>query len=92
MKKIYNDCNKEIKAVQTDNGSEFKGNFLKYLEKKNIPLKHGAPYKPTSQGAVQRFNQTIQKQLDVAFKNSTAETPFNLANQIANIMNLYNNQ
>ena len=55
-------------------------------------MKHGAPYKPTSQGAIERFNQTIQNQLETAYNNSSDENPFVLSDQLQLILHLYNNE
>ena len=50
-------------TTQADNGSEFKGMVAALMEEKAIIYTHGQPYKPQSQGVVERFNQTIQKRI-----------------------------
>ena len=50
---VHKDCDFEIGNVHTDNGTGFKKYFEQYLTQNNINRKLGAPYKPTSQGAVE---------------------------------------
>ena len=53
---------KEInpKEILADNGKEFISNEFKvWCENRNIRLKHGSPYTPTTTGAIERFNQTL---------------------------------
>lgn len=88
---VYKDCDFEIENVHTDNGTEFKKYFEQYLTQNSINRKLGAPYKPTSQGAVERFNRTIQDLLDKAYISKGKLTDFNLKNEITNILELYNN-
>ena len=53
-------------SVQTDNGKEFKNQELEELLKANgIRLQHGCPYRPQSQGVVERANQKISKAFKV---------------------------
>jgi len=51
-----------LKTVQTDNGSEFLGEFDDYLE--NAQIKHEYIYlkSPKINGVVERFNRTIQEE------------------------------
>ena len=51
-----------IKAVQTDNGSEFHRYFKEYLERQNIVHYFNYKGKPTKNGHVERFNRTIQEE------------------------------
>ncbi len=51
-----------IKLFLSDNGLEFKANeILNQLSERNIEWKFGSPYHPQTQGAVERFNDTIIK-------------------------------
>jgi hypothetical protein len=50
-----------IKAVQTDNGLEFLGDFQDYLIKANIPQVFIYPRCCRINGVVERFNRTIQE-------------------------------
>ncbi|MCX7830804.1 MAG: integrase core domain-containing protein [Acidobacteria bacterium] len=51
-----------IRNVQTDNGSEFKKHFDKYLQEKKIPHFFNYPRHPKSNAIVERFNRTTQEQ------------------------------
>lgn len=50
----------KIRVVQTDNGSEFFGEFDKVLQDKKIKHEFIYPRSPKINGVVERFNQTIQ--------------------------------
>jgi IS30 family transposase len=52
------------KAVSSDNGSEFKGEFSELLDKRGIQQVFGSPGNPTSQASVERFNRTIRMALE----------------------------
>ena len=52
----------KIKAVQTDNGSEFHKYFMQYLEKQNVIHYWNYKGQPTKNGHVERFNRTIQEE------------------------------
>ena len=50
--------------LQSDNGKEFRAKLVKDLCAKNdVRTSHGRPYRPQSQGAVERVNQTIMSAL-----------------------------
>lgn len=49
-----------IHTVQTDNGSEFLGDFHEYLEKSNLTHSFIYPHSPRINGYIERFNWTIQ--------------------------------
>ncbi len=51
-----------IKAVQTDNGSEFHKYFMRYLEKRKITHYWNYKGQPTKNGHVERYNRTIQEE------------------------------
>lgn len=45
---------------QTDNGSEFVNGIVEELMRDlHVEIRHGRPYKPTSQGCVERWNQVL---------------------------------
>ena len=51
-------------SVQFDNGTEFKNQEVHtFLEKLKISFKHSTPYRPTSNGMVERTNQEILRYL-----------------------------
>lgn len=51
-----------IKAVQTDNGSEFLDEFRTLLEKQEVTHFFNYPNRPQWNGHVERFNRTIQEE------------------------------
>lgn len=52
----------KIKAVQTDNGSEFHKYFMQYLEKQKVIHYWNYKGQPTKNGHVERYNRTIQEE------------------------------
>lgn len=52
----------KIKAVQTDNGSEFHKYFMQYLEKRNIIHYWNYKGQPYKQGHIEKYNRTIQEE------------------------------
>ncbi len=62
LKEFVTNYKKNIRVVQTDNGTEFLGEFNSYLEQQNI--KHEFIYlrSPKINGVVERFNRTIQEE------------------------------
>jgi len=52
----------EIKAVQTDNGSEFHKYFRDYLKEQDITHYWNYPGQPYKNGHVEKFNRTIQEE------------------------------
>ena len=53
-----------LQSVRSDNGSEFIATIFKnYLIKQNIKQILSSPYKPTSNGGIERFNQTLKRLL-----------------------------
>ena len=53
----------EIKKVQTDNGSEFLGEFHKYLEERGIEHYFSYPNSPKTNAVVERVIRTIEEEL-----------------------------
>jgi len=53
---------RKIRVVQTDNGSEFLGEFQRHLEDKNIKHEFIYPRSPKINGYVERFNRTFFKE------------------------------
>jgi hypothetical protein len=48
--------------IHSDNGREFINNSVEaYLQIHNIEYRHGKPYKPTTQGKVERGNRTLKE-------------------------------
>lgn len=52
----------KVRAIQTDNGSEFLKHFHKYLEEEKIKHEFAYPRSPKVNGVVERFNRTIQEE------------------------------
>ena len=52
----------KIKAIQTDNGSEFHKYFKNYLEKRKIIHYWNYKGQPHKQGHIEKFNRTIQEE------------------------------
>ena len=59
----------KIRRIQTDNGSEFHGHFLKYARDQDIIHYFNYPHHPQSNGCVERFNRTIKEQFINNAKN-----------------------
>jgi hypothetical protein len=54
----------DLQSVRSDNGSEFIANIFKtFLKKDDIKQILSSPYKPTSNGNIERFNQTLKRLL-----------------------------
>ena len=51
-----------IKAVQTDNGSEFHKYFMGYLEKQKVIHYWNYKGQPAKNGHIERYNRTIQEE------------------------------
>lgn len=51
-----------IHTVQTDNGSEFEGDFDEYCQSQNIKHKWTYPNSPKINGVIERFNRSIQEE------------------------------
>lgn len=50
--------------LQSDNGKEFVSGDMDELAKRwNIQVRHSLPYKPSTQGAVERANQTLKRMI-----------------------------
>ena len=76
FKKIYNKS--KIKAIRSDNGSEFiNKKFKEYLEKNGIKQILGEAGKPQSNGMIERANgsikELIQKSIEMNEKNDWAK-------------------
>lgn len=80
-----------IKAIQTDNGSEFTSRFHEAAEQMNI--KHCFNYvkKPIYNGKVERFNRTIQEAIfDEDFLINIVDNPKLAQKRINNFIYFYN--
>ncbi len=51
-----------VHTIQTDNGSEFEGEFEKHCQEKEIKHKWTYPNSPKINGVIERFNRSIQEE------------------------------
>ena len=78
-----------IRAVQTDNGSEFLKDFDAYLQQNDIVHHFIYPHSPRINGVVERFNRTIQDE----FLDRSDELYYDLLafeEKLLHYLNLYN--
>ena len=74
----------------TDNGTEFKNKLLtEYCQVNKIKFIHGLPYRPHSQGVVERLHRIIKKGLN-CYKLKLKKT-YNIDYAIAEIIRIKNN-
>ncbi|HNS65321.1 MAG TPA: integrase core domain-containing protein [Candidatus Woesebacteria bacterium] len=59
LQQTYGD---QLRAIQTDNGSEFLGVFDQYCQTHGIPHHFTYPRSPRINGGIERFNRTIQEE------------------------------
>lgn len=52
----------QVHTIQTDNGSEFLGEFHNYLESRGIDHLFSYPRSPRINGVIERFNRTFQEE------------------------------
>lgn len=55
-------------AVIADNGTEFRGAVARLLQEESVLYVHGKPYGKTTQGLVERANQTIAKMIEALYR------------------------
>jgi len=80
-----------VRVVQTDNGSEFLGEFDDCLVSQEIPHQFSWPRSPRINGVVERFNRTIQDE----FLSRSDELYFDLDafnQKLVNYLTWYNTQ
>ena len=58
----FTDMNVPIRALQSDNGTEFNA-LRQHLQEQDIPVYNSATYSPTTQGKVERLNKTFKSTL-----------------------------
>lgn len=62
LAKLRQSYGSNLRAVQTDNGSEFLGAFDQYCQAHSIPHFFTYPRSPRINGGIERFNRTIQEE------------------------------
>lgn len=61
LKKVIAEAGVKPSILQSDNGAEFKNETTDgYFQQEGIKAIHSLAYTPTSQGAIERFNQTLK--------------------------------
>lgn len=81
----------KIKAVQTDNGSEFEGEFNRYLKKQVIKHLWTYPQCPKINSVIERYNRSIQEEWMNTYLDEIYDTRlFN--KRLREYLYFYNNQ
>ena len=83
--------NKTVKNIRTDQGTEYKGEFLKYLENNGIVKQTGTAYEHTHPGQMERIHQTIMTMGRAMLKNSKLPHKYYTDAQLTAVY-LYNRQ
>ena len=63
MINICDKSNTKPKIIQSDNGSEFKGDFSDWANDNDIDLVKTLSYSPTSNGLIENFNKQLRKMI-----------------------------
>ena len=53
----------DVQTIQTDNGPEFKLWFTDHLKRRGISHRHNHPRSPNENGHLERFNRTLQEEM-----------------------------
>jgi len=85
-RRIYDEWNYP-KIIQTDQGSEFKGDFSKFCSAKNIHLIHSRSHHPQSQGKDERSHQTWKRKIRFDMENGK---DVHWAKNLSHYQSLYN--
>lgn len=89
MRSILEEIGQPISSIRCDNGSEFvSSSFKSLMKRRNIKIVYSDPYKPTSNGIVERFNKSLKTAVK---KNIYADEDFNWAKSLQNLIEQYNN-
>lgn len=78
-----------VRAVQTDNGSEFLGEFDQHLQETGVKHEFIYPKSPKVNGVVERFNRTIQEEFIQRFDH-LLETPELFREKMESYLTYYN--
>jgi len=82
----------EIKGIQTDNGSEFLGEFTKALKKKDIKHYFNYPKYPKGQTYVERMNRTLQEEFVMYYEDYELEDIYEFNKKMLQYMLWYNTE
>ena len=77
LKQFTEEYRYPIRVVQTDNGSEFLGEFDRYLEKLAIKHEFIYPRSPKINGFIERFNRTFKEEFLYKHELDISEAKFN---------------
>ena len=77
------------KIIQCDRGTEFQGEVLKLLQRRNIKLIKSSPYHPQSQGKCERSHREVRDKIN--FKLKSQQSGFNWARNLFEVQEAINN-
>lgn len=77
LKQFTQEYSHKIRVVQTDNGSEFLGEFNQYLEEVGIKHEFIYPRSPKVNGYIERFNRTFKEEFLYKYELDIPEKKFN---------------
>jgi putative transposase len=89
IQKLITVCPFKIKAIQTDNGSEFHKYFKEYLEQENILHYWNYPGQPYKNGHIEKYNQTLQNEY-INSHTLAMEEPTKFNHSLMNYLIWYN--
>jgi transposase InsO family protein/transposase-like protein len=92
LEKLINVMPFEIKGIQTDNGSEFLGEFTKALKKKDIKHYFNYPRYPKGQAYVERMNRTLQDEFIMYYEDYELEDIHEFNKKMLQYMLWYNTE
>jgi transposase InsO family protein len=79
----------KIKGIQTDNGSEFLGEFTKALKKKDIKHYFSYPRYPKEQAYAERINRILQEEFMMYYKDYKLEDIYEFNKKILQFYNTF---
>ncbi len=80
-----------MRAVQTDNGSEFQGEFDEYLESQHIPHLWSYPRCPRINGCIERYQRTLNEEFIEVHEDSIRE-PQEFLRHLGEYLVFYNSE
>jgi transposase InsO family protein len=92
LEKLINVMPFKIKGIQTDNGSEFLGEFTKALKKKDIKHYFNYPRYPKGQAYVERMNRTLQEEFVMYYEDYELEDVYEFNKKMLQYMLWYNTE
>lgn len=89
LKELINKAPFTIKAIRTDQGTEFSKKVTKFLKDKGIEHKKNPPYTPQHNGKIERYHRTFKEE-EASFWHFNAPLP-ELNYKLQLWLNFYNN-